>query len=160
MVIITVSPQARSLTLAEGKPLMMEVFWHVCHFFLIESIGIVGLSQGIPRLVGGRDTAQPSGEGGPTRVPITNSCHDMMRCFLREPRELRGVFDAMLEIVNNLKSEVFHPEQPLPMVPFCILSHVSARTSGWRQVPTGFPLQPLKEGVLVIVTQGVTNQAS
>jgi hypothetical protein len=107
----------------------MEVSRHMCHFFLIKRVSTVGLSQGIPRLVSGRDTAQPSREGSPTRVPIANSCHNIIYRFLGEPRELGYVLDAVFKIINYLKSEVLHPEQSLPIVPFCILYHIAARTS-------------------------------
>jgi hypothetical protein len=140
---VAVGLQARGLTLTERKPTIIEVLRYMCHFFLIKRVSTVRLSQGIPCLVGGRDTAQPLREGGPTRVPIANSCHDMMCRFLGEPRELGYVLDAVFEIINYLKSEVLHLEQSLLMVLFCILYHIAARTSGWRQVPEGFPLQLL-----------------
>jgi hypothetical protein len=100
------------------------------HFFLIKGVCTVGLSQGIPRLFSRRDTAQPSREGGPTRVPIANSCHDVMCCFLGEPRELRYISDAVFKTINYFKSEVLHPEQSPPMVPLYILCHITAGTSG------------------------------
>jgi hypothetical protein len=140
---VAVGPQARGLTLTKRKPTIIEVLRHMCHFFLIKRVSTVRLSQGIPRLVSRRDTAQPLREGGPTRVPIANSCHDIMYRFLGEPRELGYVLDAVFKMINYLKSEVLYPEQSLPMVLFCILYYIAAGTSGWRQVPEGFPLQLL-----------------
>jgi hypothetical protein len=50
--------------------------------------------------------------------------------FLGEPRELGYVLDAVFKIINYLKSEVLYPEQSLLIVPFCILYHIAAGTSG------------------------------
>jgi hypothetical protein len=109
---------------------MMEVLRHMCYFFLIKRVSTVGLSQGIPRLISGRDTAQPSREGSLTRVPIANSCHNIICRFLGELRELRYVLDAVFKIINYLKSEVLYLKQSLPIVLFCILYYIAAGTSG------------------------------
>jgi hypothetical protein len=99
------------------------------HFFLIKRVSTIRLSQSIPCLISRRDTAQPLRESSLTRVPIANSCYNIMCRFLGELRKLRYILDTVFKIINYLKSKVLYLEQSLLIVPFCILYYITARTS-------------------------------
>jgi hypothetical protein len=49
--------------------------------------------------------------------------------FLGELYKLRYILDAVFKIINYLKSKVLYLEQSLPIVLFCILYYIAARTS-------------------------------